>query len=398
MTDSLTSRLDSILARSVSGQPAVPGVVAALTDANETLYEGAAGAREIGGADMTTDTLFALYSCTKAVTGAAALQCVEEGLLDLDIPARAYVPDIGKLQVLDGFDGDERPIMRPPRTHITTRMLMLHTSGLAYDFTSALQSRWARFSGHRRNATMDALFTPLIAQPGEKWCYGAGIEWVGLIVEAVRRKRLGDVVRQRILAPLEMRDTSWRPSPEAWDRRASMHFRERDGGLRAAQLSRSVPSPEIDMGGSGLYAPVGDYMKFIRMWLTDGMSPAGRVLQSKTVAMAVRNGLMLPFTNVGVLDGTNPSFSNRVEFFPGVKKGWGYTFLINEEPTATGRPAGSLCWAGLGNLYYWIDRTNGLGGFWATQILPFGDAASAEGFAAFETAIYDSMLGERMRG
>ena len=57
----------------------------------------------------------------------------------------------------------------------------------------------------------------------------------------------------------------------------------------------------------------------------------------------------------------------------------------------TGRPAGSLMWAGLGNLYYWIDRRNGIGGFWGSQILPFMDAVSYPGFVDFEAAVYRSL-------
>jgi methyl acetate hydrolase len=48
-------------------------------------------------------------------------------------------------------------------------------------------------------------------------------------------------------------------------------------------------------------------------------------------------------------------------------------------------------WAGLGNLFYWIDRSNGIGGFWGSQILPFQDAASYPGFVEFETAVYAAL-------
>ena len=63
-----------------------------------------ASARLDRDADMTTDTVFAIFSTTKAITGTAALQLVEDGQLDLDAPAKIYAPDIGKLQVLEGFD------------------------------------------------------------------------------------------------------------------------------------------------------------------------------------------------------------------------------------------------------------------------------------------------------
>jgi methyl acetate hydrolase len=91
------------------------------------------------------------------------------------------------------------------------------------------------------------------------------------------------------------------------------------------------------------------------------------------------------------LPAVNPALTNYAEFFPGMGKSWGLTFMINDEDAPTGRPAGSLGWAGLANLYYRIDRRNGVGGFWATQILPFADALSVGGYLEFETAVYESL-------
>lgn len=73
----------------------------------------------------------------------------------------------------------------------------------------------------------------------------------------------------------------------------------------------------------------------------------------------------------------------------GMPKSWALTFMLNDEDAPTGRPAGELAWAGLANLYYWIDRSTGIGGFWATQILPFADPASVGGYLDFEKAVYD---------
>jgi methyl acetate hydrolase len=73
-------------------------------------------------------------------------------------------------------------------------------------------------------------------------------------------------------------------------------------------------------------------------------------------------------------------------------KSWGLTFMINDHDAPTGRPAGSLAWAGLANLFFWIDRRHGLGGFWATQILPFADAASVSGYLNFESATYAAQV------
>jgi methyl acetate hydrolase len=149
------------------------------------------------------------------------------------------------------------------------------------------------------------------------------------------------------------------------------------------------PDPEVHMGGHGLYGSIGEYMKFIRMWLNDGAGPHGRVLREETVAAAVRNGLRAD-QSVVMLPGVIATLSNDAEFFPGLKKSWCYTFMLNDEDAPTGRPSGSLGWAGLANTFYWIDRKNGFGGYWATQILPFGDPTSFVGYMNFETAAYQS--------
>lgn len=382
-------RLDDVLARATQGADRVPGVVAMITDREGNIYEGAAGERTLGhGVPMTLDTTFALFSTTKAITGTAVLQCVEEGLLDLDAPAATYVPDIGELKVLDGFDAGGDPVLREPKRDITTRMLLLHTAGFGYDFFNESYNRLSQEHGQPSVITCSkaALTTPLLFDPGEKWEYGTNIDWAGQVVESIRGQRLGDVMRERIFEPLEMTDTAFTMSPSMKDRLAPIHQRESDGSLTPLIGFELPAEPEVHMGGHGLHGTVGDYMKFIRMWLNDGAGTSGRVLSPETVAAAVQNGL--EGQHVGLLPGVLPTLSNDAEFFPGVPKGWAYSFMTNEEVAPTGRPAGSLAWAGLANLYYWIDRQTGVGGFWATQILPFADPGSINGYLEFETAVY----------
>jgi methyl acetate hydrolase len=105
--------------------------------------------------------------------------------------------------------------------------------------------------------------------------------------------------------------------------------------------------------------------------------------------MAVRNGL--GDKKIKALPGVIPALSNDAEFFPGMPKSWALTFMLNDEKAPTGRPAGALAWAGLANLYYWIDRESGIGGFWATQIFPFADPASVGSYLDFEKTVYDTM-------
>jgi methyl acetate hydrolase len=388
----LKGTADAILQQVVSGSRPVPGVVAMATDRSGNIYEGAAGKRVLGqDADMTTDTVFAIFSTTKAITGTAVLQLVEEGRLDLDAPAKTYAPEIAELQVLEGFDAAGKPKLRPPKRDVTTRMLMLHTAGLGYDFFNEQYNRLAQEHGQPSVITSSkaALRTPLLFEPGDRWEYGSNIDWAGQVVEGVTGKRLGEVMQERIFAPLGMTSTAFTLTPAMRSRLARIHQRESDGSLKAMIDFELPPEPEVHMGGHGLYATVGDYCRFIRMWLNDGNGEHGRVLRADTVRMAERNGL--GDKKIKMLPGVIGWLSNDAEFFPGLSKSWALTFMVNDVDAPTGRPAGSLGWAGLANLFYWIDRRNGIGGFWATQILPFADPASFTGYVDFETAVYRSL-------
>jgi methyl acetate hydrolase len=323
---------------------------------------------------MTADTVFAIFSTTKAITGTAVLQLVEEGKLDLDAPAKTYAPDIGRLQVIEGFDKSGEPKLRAPKRDVTTRMLMLHTAGFGYDFFNETYNRLAQEKGQPSviTASKAALMTPLVFDPGDKWEYGSNIDWCGLVVEGITSQRLGEVFRTRIFEPLGMRDTTFELTDAMRGRLAGMHQRNADGSLTPMDFELPA-NPEIHMGGHGLYGTVGDYMRFIRMWLNDGNG--GNGLGDKKIT---------------ALPGVIPSLSNDAEFFPGLSKSWSFTFMVNDEEAPTGRPAGALGWAGLANLFYWIDRRNGFGGFWATQILPFGDPVSFGGYMDFEAVFYRS--------
>ncbi len=197
----------------VSGAvPSVPGVVAGITTDRENIYLGAAGKRSVDSdVPMTTDTTFAIFSTTKALTATAALQLVESGDLDIDAPAKSYVPAIGELQVIEGFDDAGEPILRAPASDITTRQLLLHTAGFGYDFFNETYNRLATDHGQPSivTATMESLTTPLLFDPGTQWEYGTNMDWCGLVVEAITGKRLDDVMAERIFTPLGMNSSSF---------------------------------------------------------------------------------------------------------------------------------------------------------------------------------------------
>lgn len=390
MSNKLQTALDGVLGMCAGRFGGVPGVVAMATDRNANLYEGAAGVRQLGGnTPMTTDSVFAIFSTTKALVATLAMQLIEEGQLSLADEAGRYVPDIDQLQVLDGWDGDT-PRLRAPKRKITINDLMLHTTGLCYDFFSAddLKYRSAKNIPSIIGCSVDSIRTVLLHDPGAAWTYGVNIDWLGLVVEKLRGKRLGAVMKERLFEPLGMVDIGFGLTDSMKARRVTIHDRAADGKLTPLPDLALPDPPPMDMGGHGLYASVGEYMKFIRMVLNGGAGPHGRVLKAETVEAMGRDGLTALGLAVGAWPTSIPQLTNAGEMFPGLAKGWAYSFMTNRERTPTGRSPNSLMWAGLANSYFWIDRTAGVGGYWATQILPFHDAASYPGFVEFEATVY----------
>jgi methyl acetate hydrolase len=386
---SLKTKADALL-RMATESGDIPGVIAVATDRNGTMYEGGFGWRVLGEpAEMTPDTVVWIASMTKALTGTAAMQLVEQGKLALDMPVGDIVPELGKVGVLEGFDADGQPRTRAAQRAITLRHLLTHTAGFGYEFWNADVVRYQQVKGlppiiSCQNATLQL---PLLFDPGDRWEYGINIDWVGKIVEAVSGKKLGAYLADYVFGPLDMNDTAFRITPAMRQRLAKVHQRGEDGALVPTNFE--VPQdPEFEMGGGGLYGTVGDYLKFVRMMLNHGRAGSEQVLKPETVELMSRNAM--GNCRVTMLHTVFPTVSNDAEFFPGMPKRWGLTFMINNEPAPTGRSAGSLAWAGLANTFYWIDPTRGLGGVYATQIFPFGDHKALPLFFEFEKTIYQS--------
>ena len=212
------SDIDDLLHAAVS-DGRVPGVVALAADRNGTFYQGAFGRRGLDEhAPMTLDTVFRIASMTKAVTGVAAMQCVERGKLSLDQPAGEIMPELAEPQVLEGFDADGKPILRPARRKITLRMLLTHTAGFVYHGVErATSTATCETTGFPTimSGKLAALNAPLAFEPGERWEYGINIDWAGRMVETVSGQDLDAYMRENIFAPLGMRDTGFVPNAGA---------------------------------------------------------------------------------------------------------------------------------------------------------------------------------------
>jgi CubicO group peptidase (beta-lactamase class C family) len=386
---SAQTSIDQVLKRAVD-QGDVPGAVAIVSLDGKVIYEGAHGTRDLAtGAAMSNDTVVWIASMTKAITGAAAMQLVERGKLSLDAPAGDVVPDLKTVQVLDGKDASGKWKTRAPKSPVTLRQLLTHTSGFGYDIWNADLGAWMEANGIPGITSCEnkALQTPLLFDPGTKWEYGIGIDYAGKMVEAATGQRLGAYVHDSILAPLGMTSTAFKITPEMRARKASIHARTPDGTV-ATDIE--IPQePQFEMGGGGLYGTVRDYLQFGEMILNKGTHKGRQILKPETVAEMSRNNI--GDIDVAYMKTAMPQYSADSNFFPEVKCKWGLSFLINTTKTPQGRSPGSLAWAGLANSFYWIDPSRRLVGVIATQVLPFFDPKAIGLFRDFETATYKAI-------
>jgi CubicO group peptidase (beta-lactamase class C family) len=330
-------------------------------------------------------TMFRNASMTKAVATTAALQFVEKGLLNLDSAVESILPAFGKLQVLNGFDGD-KPRLRPPASKATVRQLMTHSAGLGYFFFNEKLTRYHELTGEPNPLTglKRSLSVPLVNDPGTAWEYGSNTDWPGLIVEQLSGQSLGSYLKQHVYGPLGMHDSTFVPGTEQRGRLLRVMQRQDDGTLAPSKVDLP-PTSEWDAAGHGSYGTVQDYGRFLQAWLNDG---AG-ILEPATVQMALENHLgqtKLP----ELVKSTVPGLSNDVSALP-VPQSWGLGFHLTRADVPGMRSCGTGDWAGVFNSYYWIDRSKGIGAVLMTQLLPFFDRPVIETLIGFEMAVYQQM-------
>jgi CubicO group peptidase (beta-lactamase class C family) len=376
--------------RSGIRQRKIPAVAAAVATAGKVTYTGAFGKRDgSSGMDVKPDSIFRIASMTKAITTTAAMQLVEQGKVSLTGPVSKYLPELGKVEVLDGFDSAGKPMLRPPKNPIELRHLMTHTSGLVYSAWDPLLDKYNKVTGNAPPPGTVAPLTPLAFDPGTQWQYGTGIDWTGKLVEKISGLSLEQYFQRNILGPLGMKDTTFVLPEDKFNRLVSSYRRPKDGSLK--EDARAMPTPpKAFNGGGGLYSTAPDYIRFTQMILRKGRSASGdQMLAPKTVEMMSAN--QIGAVNVHKMTSTDPAVSADVDMHAGAADKYTFGFLMNPVAYEGGRAAGSLAWAGIENTFYWIDPKRGISAVIMMQFFPFVDPQAVGLLGDFERAVYANM-------
>lgn len=364
----------------------VPFVVAMQGNAAGVTWSGAAG-EAAAGRVAAADTVYRIFSMTKAVGSTAAMMLVDRGKIGMDDPVDQHLPEMAsKLRVLEGWDGDT-PKYRRPHFMPTLRQLATHTSGLVYEFWCPEIGEWMQKTEHPTVISgLDASLNYAMAyDPGERWDYGIGIDWLGKVIEAVDGRRIDAFLKEELFDPLGMNSTACELEGTMADRLAEVKARGEDGVFGDAELAPPT-SPEFYGMGHALYSTPADYLTFIRLFLNKGTMNGYKIMSEASVEQMLANSI--GDLRIGKMISLAPPMSADVHLFPGTPVTHSFGFVRVEDDVPEMRSVGSQGWAGVLNSHYWFDPAKDVAGVIMTQSLPFAEPRFMATYEAYEKAVY----------
>lgn len=350
----------------------------------KVVYEESFGMRDQAAKKpMEKDTLFRIYSMTKALTSAAALMLCEEGKLSLDDPIGRYLPELAEPQVLVA-EGVAVPMERQP----TVRDLMRHTGGFANLRGPDLVSRFYRDGlPVPEKRTLDDLVKKIgrssqLYQPGTQWVYGVSSDLLAAVVAGAAKKPFEDVILERLIKPLGMKDTAYSVPAEKADRLATLYRKRLVGGfagMDGREGSAALQDPSFKGGGSGLISTARDYGRFLQMIANGGEFEGRRYLRQDTVDLMRTNQLPRNLTEI--------SFGTQKRFGTGF--GLGFSVRVADDKRwDQDAVLGEYGWGGAASTHYWICPKHELVVVTMEQTMPYNSNLEF----ALKPLIYEAVL------
>jgi CubicO group peptidase (beta-lactamase class C family) len=242
----------------------LPGLAIALVSRDEVLWAQAFGYRDATRkAKADTNTLYGLLSISKTVTVTGLMLAVQEGLINLDVPIKTYLPDF---QVKSRFSED-------PMSTITMRHLMSMTSGLTHD--APIGNNADPYSPSYEDHIQSISQTWLRFRTGERAEYSnLGIELAAHILETVTHRPFTEYIQKKVLDPLAMNRTTYNI-----DRVKKDDNRAIGNNKRFQRLP--VDNPMLAPGG--VYASISDMARFLQFQMNDGRVHGTPLIQEQTL-------------------------------------------------------------------------------------------------------------------
>ncbi|MCD7037685.1 MULTISPECIES: serine hydrolase domain-containing protein [Pseudomonas] len=394
MNSDRLARIEPFLQEQYVGAGKLPMADILIARGGETVYRATLGQARADGTPLRHDAIYRIASMTKPITSIAFMQLVEEGKVALDDPVARVIPEFANLGVYSGGGGTAP--FAPVKHCAPMRMvdLMSHMSGLTYGF----QNRTSIDAAYRKtlpdgDRSMDGFDwfiaelarLPLEFAPGTGWNYSVATDVLGVVISRIENKPLGEVLRERIFAPLGMFDTGFQ-IPEHQRARLTDCWAYAPGKPlklidRATESNLATPA-RFEGGGSGLVSTTADYHRFCQMLIGRGVLDGVRIISPKTLDLMTRNHLP---------GGSDLAVVSQSLFSEAGNSGTGFGlgFAMTLDPVRALIPGseGEYFWGGMYSTAFFVDPVERLHMVFMTQLAPSSDPIRRQ----LKTLIYSAI-------
>jgi CubicO group peptidase (beta-lactamase class C family) len=341
----------------------IPGAIVLIQQHGKPVYHQFFGVRDVATKEpMTDDTIFRLFSMTKAITSVAATILIDEGKLKLDDPVAKYIPSFANVKVgveKKAENGEKVLDLVPLDRPITIFDLMTQTSGIPYGFygNSLVRKAYTKaniYDGDFDNAEFAERIArlPLEVQPGTLWDYGHSTDILGRIIEIISGKSLLGFEKEKLLDPLGMTDTTFYVTDPAKKKLIAMPM-PNDPDFRVGFIGYADVPTKWESGGGGMVSTMADLARFSQMLVNGGSLEGRQYLSPATFELMASD-------HIGLRTGV----ARDLQYYPGDGFGYGLGLGVRTDPGLANPPPpgslGELKWDSASGCYFVIDRKQDL--------------------------------------
>jgi len=337
----------------------IPGAIVLIQQKGKPVYREYFGVQDtVSKAPMTDQTIFRLFSMTKAITAVVSMMLVEDGTIKLDDPVSKYIPSFANMKVgvekkaADGTKSLELVALNRPPTVLD---LMRHTSGVTYGFYGDSLVRQAYKAANIYAGDFDlAEFAeriaklPLHDQPGTLWQYGHSTDILARVMEVASGKSLFALEKEKLLDPLGMKDTAFFVTDPEKQKLLAQPV-PNDSDFRVGRINDPTVVKKWQSASGGMVSTMADYARFVQMLLNGGTFDGKTYLSPKTFELMATDHI-----------GKDSGVARDYFYFPGDGFGFGLGLAVRTDP-GNGKPPppgslGELKWDGASGCYFVVDR------------------------------------------
>ena len=314
----------------------VPGYDTVIYKDGECIYRRTKGYSDIARwIPMKGNERYNIYSVSKPITAAAALQLYEKGAFKLTDKLSDYMPEFKNMAVKNS-DGTLAPAKNP----ITVEHLFTMTAGFSYEVgTPELVRGYNETNGECPTREMMKYLArePLIFEPGTSWHYSYCTDVLAALVEVISGERFSEYVRKNVFEPLGMHDSTFNLPEDGLDTLCTQY---RFSGIprKAKAIDKNIQfykfGPMYESGGAGCISTVDDMMRFL-----EALRVGDVILKSETIDLMCRDHLN--------------DLTREKYWYPNY--GYGLGVRCPKTPYTT-----DFGWGGAAGAYVMIDRKNGI--------------------------------------